>query len=74
MLFAWFPLSKLAYSQLRSDVTVQDLITGRSIKCKNLQILAHYENTITEEAKKIGQFIEYEKSPTTSDIKTIDLN
>src|SRR5688572_2289711 len=36
---SWFPLSKLVFTQTRKGITVADLITGRTLRCRSLDEL-----------------------------------
>jgi hypothetical protein len=49
---SWFPLSKLVFTQTRKGITVADLITGRTIRCKSLDELYVKENAIKENTQK----------------------
>jgi hypothetical protein len=73
-ILAWFPLSKVVYNQFRKDVYVQDLLTGRTIRCKNLQELAENEHKLTENAKKLGKLVDSANTPTLTDEQRIRLN
>src|SRR5918992_5547206 len=45
-LISWLPLSKWVFTQTRKGITVADLITGRTIRCKSLDELYVKENAI----------------------------
>jgi hypothetical protein len=43
-LISWFPLSKLVFTQTRKGITVSDIITGRTIRCKSLDLTFPYHD------------------------------
>jgi hypothetical protein len=49
---SWIPLSKLVFTQTRKGISVADLITGRTIRCKSLDELYVKENTIRDNTQK----------------------
>jgi hypothetical protein len=57
-LISWLPLSKLVFTQSRKGITVADLITGRTIRCKSLDELYVKENAIKENTQKYCNAIE----------------
>ena len=57
-LISWYPLSKLVFTQSRKGITVADLITGRTIRCKSLDELYVKENAIKENTQKYCNAIE----------------
>ena len=57
-LISWFPLSKLVFTQTRKGITVADVITGRTIRCKSLDELYVKENAIKENTQKYCNAIE----------------
>ena len=59
-LVSFFPLSKLIFNQTRKGVTVQDVITGRTIQCKSIDKLYAKENEIKE---KISHSIGFSGRP-----------
>jgi hypothetical protein len=48
----WFPCTKLIFNQVRPFVTVADLITGRTIRCKSLNDLYEKEGEISEKIRR----------------------
>ena len=57
-LISWFPLSKLAFNQTRKGISVADLITGRTIRCKSLDELYVKENAIRGNTQKYCNALE----------------
>ena len=57
-LISWFPLSKLAFNQTRKGISVADLITGRTIRCKSLDELYVKENAIKDNTQKYCNALE----------------
>jgi hypothetical protein len=55
-LFTWLPFRKLLFNQTTGNVTVENLLTGRTIHCKSLDELYAKENDIKE---KIGNYCNY---------------
>jgi hypothetical protein len=55
-IIALFVLRKMFFNQLTGNVTVANIITGRTIHCKNLDELYLKENEIKE---KISQYCQY---------------
>jgi hypothetical protein len=51
MLIAWFPLTKLMFNQVRTAVTIADLITGRTIHSKTLDEMYSKEADIKEKVR-----------------------
>ena len=47
-LFTWLPLRRLFFNQVSGNVTVGDIITGRTIHCKSLDELLVKEEEIRE--------------------------
>jgi hypothetical protein len=47
-LFTWLPFRKLFFNQVTGNVTVADILTGRTIHCKSLDELYVKENEIKE--------------------------
>src|SRR4030095_10305555 len=48
----WFPFTKLIFNQVRPFVTVADLITGRTIRCKSLDDLYAKEGEIRQKVQQ----------------------
>ena len=48
----WLPCTKLIFNQVRPFVTVADLITGRTIRCKSLDDLYEKEAEIEQNIRK----------------------
>jgi hypothetical protein len=55
---AWPVVTYLIFSQLREDVMVYDVITGRSFRCKSVDNLFQKENDIRQMAFKFREFLE----------------
>jgi hypothetical protein len=55
---SWFPLSKLVFNQTREGITVADLMTGRTIRCKSLDELYVKEIAITDNTQKYWNALE----------------
>jgi hypothetical protein len=51
-LFSWIPINKLFFKQVSGNVSVGDIITGRTIHCKSLDELLVKENDIRENIKR----------------------
>jgi hypothetical protein len=51
-LFAWLPARKFLFNQVSGNVSVGDIITGRTIHCKSLDELLVKENDIRENIKR----------------------
>jgi hypothetical protein len=54
----WLPATKIIFNQVRPFVTVADLLTGRTIHCKNLDELYEKEHEIGENTRKYTQGLE----------------
>ena len=54
----FFPFSKLLYNSLRQGITVGDIITGRTIRCKSIDELYEKENEIKEKLQNYCQYLE----------------
>jgi hypothetical protein len=48
LLIAWLPIRNLLFNQVSGNVTVGDIITGRTIHCKSLDELLVKEDDIRE--------------------------
>ena len=57
-LIAWLPLSKLVFTQSRQGITIADLITGRTIRCKSMDELYVKENAIKDVTQKYCNALE----------------
>jgi hypothetical protein len=51
-IFAWFPIRRLLFTQVSGNVTVGDIITGRTIQCKSLDELLVKEEMIRDKIKR----------------------
>jgi hypothetical protein len=51
-LISWIPLSKWVFNQSREGISIADLITGRTIRCKSMDELYVKENAIKENTQK----------------------
>jgi hypothetical protein len=49
---AWLPLRKLVFQQTRSGITIADIISGRTIRCRSLDELYVKENAIKDNIQK----------------------
>ena len=58
MIIALFGLRKLFFNQTTGNVTVADILTGRTIHCKSLDELYAKENDIKEKISKYCQYME----------------
>jgi hypothetical protein len=54
----FFPFSKLLYNSLRQGITVGDIITGRTIRCKSIDELYEKEQSIKEKIQNYCQYLE----------------
>jgi hypothetical protein len=54
----WLPFRKLFFNQMTGNVTVGNLLTGRTIHCKSLDELYGKENEIKEKIQNFCQYIE----------------
>ena len=52
ILFTWLPFRKLLFNQVSGNVTVGDIITGRTIHCKSLEEMLIKEDEIREKIKR----------------------
>lgn len=50
--FTWLPFRRLLFTQVSGNVTVGDIITGRTIHCKSLDELLIKEEEIREKIKR----------------------
>jgi hypothetical protein len=57
-LFTWLPFRRLMFNQVTGNVTVADILTGRTIHCKSLDELYVKENEIKEKIQNYCQYIE----------------
>jgi hypothetical protein len=57
-LISWIPLSKLVFNQSRKGISVADLITGRTIRCKSLDELYVKEQAIRDNTQKYCNALE----------------
>jgi hypothetical protein len=57
-LFTWLPFRRLFFGQVTGNVTVADILTGRTIHCKSLDELYVKENEIKEKIQNYCQYIE----------------
>jgi hypothetical protein len=57
-LISWLPLSKLVFNQSRKGISVADLITGRTIRCKSLDELYVKEQAIRDNTQKYCNALE----------------
>jgi len=55
----WIPITKLLYNLVRPEITIEDLMAGRTIHCKSLDELYIKEHTIEEKAKDFCKGIEH---------------
>lgn len=55
----WIPFTKLIFNQVRPGVTVADLITGRTIRCKTIDELYMKEHEINKKTKEYCTGLEY---------------
>ncbi|MFL6352297.1 MAG: hypothetical protein ACJ74Z_10675 [Bryobacteraceae bacterium] len=51
MVIAWFTLRKVLFNQVTGNITVADILTGRTVHCKSLDELLVKENEIREKIK-----------------------
>lgn len=58
MIIALFVLRKMLFNQVTGNVTVADILTGRTIHCKSLDELYVKENEIKEKIQNYCQYIE----------------
>jgi hypothetical protein len=72
MLFSWLPLRKLLFNQMTGNVTVADIVTGRTIHCKSLDELLVKENEIKEKITNYCQNLESWHAA--GDVQRINLN
>jgi hypothetical protein len=56
-LFTWLPFRKLLFNQSTGNVTVADILTGRTIHCKSIDELYAKENDIKEKISKYCQYM-----------------
>jgi hypothetical protein len=54
----WFVMTKLFFNQVRPFVTVADIITGRTIRCKSTDELYVKENEIKEKIQNYCNYLE----------------
>ena len=57
-LFSWLPLRKLLFNQTTGNVTIADIVTGRTIHCKSLDELLVKERDIREKTTRYCQNLE----------------
>ena len=57
-LFTWLPFRKLLFNQSTGNVSVADILTGRTIHCKSLDELYAKENDIKEKISNYCNYIE----------------
>jgi hypothetical protein len=57
-LLSWLPIRKLFFNQTTGNVTVADILTGRTIHCKSLDELYAKEHDIKEKISNYCQYME----------------
>jgi hypothetical protein len=58
MVFTWLPFRQLMFNQTTGNVSVADILTGRTIHCKSIDELYEKENEIKDKLSNYCQYIE----------------
>jgi hypothetical protein len=58
LLVSFYPLRKIIFNQLRKDISVEDLLVGRTIRLNSLEAVVDAENTLKQNAMKYRQYLQ----------------
>jgi hypothetical protein len=72
-LVAWPVLSLFIFSQIREDILIYDILTGRQFRCKSVVTLLEKEKVLTDMAGQFREFLEAMKTWGGTEIVAIEL-